>query len=147
MPCCVEYLVRSPRDLLLAVHHSFVGTAPPLQEVGVRAAPPLDQELTGKPSLIAPMVVTPKMAGAMAVRAPATQMTNLIGQVAADGDASIILATRDGRMSEPVQQLMAWPPGLAMLRNHFPGLAYTLVRVRLRHILLLERSYSPPCIS
>ena len=123
------YMVGSQTDLFLAIHHCFVGTPPPLPLRGDNTATArLRPVLRGQPSLIAPIVVTPQEAIAMATTNPPTPMTALITRVMKDPVGSCILAQRDGRLSEQVLQFIGAAPQLATLRASFTGLAYTQVR-------------------
>lgn len=74
------------------------------------------------------MIVTPPVAEQMAARIPPTPMTTLISKVRADPAARVIMASKDGRLSEQVHQFIGAAPQLAMLRTSYGSFAYTLVR-------------------
>lgn len=124
------YRVKNQREVLLAAHHAFVGTAPPLQQAGDASGPPLAPDLSGEPSLIALMLVTPAEAEQLAAGDPGQPMAELMKKVHGDPAAQVIMAARDHRLSETVLQFLGSAPELAMLRSEYKSLAYNLVRIK-----------------
>ena len=133
------FKVGSQRDLLLAAHHAFVGTEPPLPQKGNTQAEEVPDQplLRGRPSLIAPMVVTPAEAKTLATVPRSTPMAALVCQVYGDSECRSILARDDGRMSETVLHFLGAAPQLSTLRTYFPCLAYCQVWIVLLWIMML----------
>ena len=129
MVCAAVYMVRSQLDLLLAMHHTFVGTAPPLPLKGesLKGARKTGRVLQGAPSLVAPLVVNADEAATMASVHPPTPISTYIQRVLQDPDCMSVFAQKDGRVSPVILHFAGAAPQLAALVRHDSSLAYTQV--------------------
>ena len=127
--CRAVYIVRNQVDVLLAIHHSFVGTPPPLPRVGepLKKRSSVVPILQGQPSLVAPMVVSAEDATIIASQHPPTELSTYIQRVLDDKVCSSVLAQSDGRVSEVVLNFVSAPSQLTALVRHMSNLAYTQV--------------------
>lgn len=122
-------MVRSQMDMLLAMHHSLVGTAPPLPLKGVpKNRCNLGGRLPqGAPSLVAPLLVTQHDGDLLAAVRPPTPVGQYIGRILEDPECSTLLAKKGGRVSDVVHHFAGSASQLAMLVRHGGNLAYTQV--------------------
>ena len=123
------YLIGNQKDLLVAAHHTFVGTVPRLRAAGSQTAGKVVFALPdGAPSLVAPMMLSADEVDLLRADHRKTAIKERCIEVADHDVSSCLLARKDGRMSEAVQQLVSAPRELATLRGLFPGVCGSQAR-------------------